>query len=194
MRIIGGKYKGKKLIQPLDKTTRPLKDLVKESIFNIIQHSNKINIQIENSKILDLYAGSGSFGIECISRDAKLVYFFEKHLNAIKILNQNINSLKENSNYKLFEKDCLDFIASESFTTKNFNVIFLDPPFRKGLLEQAITLLDDHPIVQEGALIYLEREKEMAGLCLPENWRLLKDKTAGQLVYQLFRVSNSFGP
>ena len=115
MRIIGGKYKGKKLIQPLDKTTRPLKDLVKESIFNIIQHSNKINIQIENSKILDLYAGSGSFGIECISRDAKLVYFFEKHLNAIKILNQNINSLKENSNYELFEKDCLDFFASDSF-------------------------------------------------------------------------------
>ena len=60
MRIIGGKYKGKKLIQPLDKTTRPLKDLVKESIFNIIQHSNKINTQIKDSKILDLYAGSGS--------------------------------------------------------------------------------------------------------------------------------------
>ena len=81
MRIIGGKYKGKRLIQPLDKTTRPLKDLVKESIFNIIQHSNKFNIQIKNSKVLDLYAGSGSFGLECISRDAKIVYFFENHLN-----------------------------------------------------------------------------------------------------------------
>lgn len=157
MRIIGGKYKGKKLIQPLDKTTRPLKDLVKESIFNIIQHSNKINIQIENSKILDLYAGSGSFGIECISRDAKLVYFFEKHLNAIKILNQNINSLKENSNYKLFEKDCLDFLASDSFTTKNFNIIFLDPPFKEDTLNKILNLILSKKILKDDGLIIIHR-------------------------------------
>ena len=157
MRIIGGKYKGKKLIQPLDKTTRPLKDLVKESIFNIIQHSNKINIQIENSKILDLYAGSGSFGIECISRDAKLVYFFEKHLNAIKILNQNINSLKENSNYKLFEKDCLDFLASDSFKTKNFNIIFLDPPFKEDTLNRILNLILSKNILKDDGLIIIHR-------------------------------------
>ena len=157
MRIIGGKYKGKKLIQPLDKTTRPLKDLVKESIFNIIQHSNKINIQIENSKILDLYAGSGSFGIECISRDAKLVYFFEKHLNAIKILNQNINSLKENSNYELFEKDCLDFLASDSFTTKNFNIIFLDPPFKEDTLNEILNLILSKNILKDDGLIIIHR-------------------------------------
>ena len=157
MRIIGGKYKGKKLIQPLDKTTRPLKDLVKESIFNIIQHSNKINIQIENSKVLDLYAGSGSFGIECISRDAKLVYFFEKHLNAIKILNQNINSLKENSNYKLFEKDCLDFLASDSFTTKNFNIIFLDPPFKEDTLNKILDLILRKNILNNDGLIIIHR-------------------------------------
>ena len=157
MRIIGGKYKGKKLIQPLDKTTRPLKDLVKESIFNIIQHSNKINIQIENSKVLDLYAGSGSFGIECISRDAKLVYFFEKHLNAIKILNQNINSLKENSNYKLFEKDCLDFLASDSFKTKNFNIIFLDPPFKEDTLNKILNLILSKNILKDDGLIIIHR-------------------------------------
>ena len=157
MRIIGGKYKGKKLIQPLDKTTRPLKDLVKESIFNIIQHSNKINFQIENSKILDLYAGSGSFGIECISRDAKLVYFFEKHLNAIKILNQNINSLKENSNYELFEKDCLDFLASDSFTTNNFNIIFLDPPFKEDTLIKILNLILSKNILKDDGLIIIHR-------------------------------------
>ena len=157
MRIIGGKYKGKKLIQPLDKTTRPLKDLVKESIFNIIQHSNKINIQIENSKILDLYAGSNSFGIECISRNAKLVYFFEKHLNAIKILNQNINSLKENSNYVLFEKDCLDFLASDSFTTKNFNIIFLDPPFKEDTLNKILNLILSKNILKDNGLIIIHK-------------------------------------
>ena len=157
MRIIGGKYKGKKLIQPLDKTTRPLKDLVKESIFNIIQHSNKINIKIENSKVLDLYAGSGSFGIECMSRDAKLVYFFEKHLNAIKILNQNINSLKENSNYELFEKDCLDFLASDGFTTKNFNIIFLDPPFKEDTLNKILNLILSKNILKDNGLIIIHK-------------------------------------
>ena len=67
MEILGGK----KLFLPDDKLTRPLKDLVKESIFNLIQHSKKINLTVENSLILDLFSGSGSFGIECISRGAK---------------------------------------------------------------------------------------------------------------------------
>ena len=78
MRIIGGDYKGKKLVLPNDKKTRPLKDLVKESIFNLIHHSKKINLDIHNSLILDLFSGSGSFGLECISRGAKKVTFVEK--------------------------------------------------------------------------------------------------------------------
>ena len=66
MRIISGKFKGKKLIQPLDKNTRPLKDITKESIFNLIVHSKFIDVDFEKSIILDLFAGSGSFGIECL--------------------------------------------------------------------------------------------------------------------------------
>ena len=77
MRIIGGKFKSKSLFLPLDKNTRPLRDFVKESIFNLIVHSKKINVEINNSIILDLFSGSGSFGLECISRGAKFVNFFE---------------------------------------------------------------------------------------------------------------------
>ena len=76
MRIISGMFKGRKLFLPIDKNTRPLKDLVKESIFNLIKHSNKINININNASVLDLFSGSGSFGIECLSRKAKQVFFF----------------------------------------------------------------------------------------------------------------------
>jgi len=86
MRIIAGNFKGKKLYLPTDKNTRPLKDIVKESIFNLIKHSKKINIEIENSLILDLFSGTGSFGIECISRGAKKVVFFENYNKALKIL------------------------------------------------------------------------------------------------------------
>ena len=87
MRILSGKFKGKKLFLPSDKKTRPLKNLVKESIFNLLQHSNKINIRLENASILDLFSGSGSFGLECLSREAQKVPFFEIILK-IKILNK----------------------------------------------------------------------------------------------------------
>ena len=72
MRIISGQYKGRKILEPLDKNTRPLKDLTKESIFNIIKHSNKLNFNLNNSNVLDLFSGVGSFGLEALSRNANL--------------------------------------------------------------------------------------------------------------------------
>ena len=77
MRIISGIFKGKKILQPKDQKTRPLKDLTKESIFNIIEHSKKFKVELKNSIILDLFSGTGSFGIECLSRNAKKVIFVE---------------------------------------------------------------------------------------------------------------------
>ena len=113
MRIIGGIFKGKKIFLPVDKITRPLRDLVKESIFNLIQHSNKININIKDSLVLDLFAGSGSFGLECISRGANKVFFFENYSEALKILNKNIKSLKNIKNYEIYKKNCFDFFKSD---------------------------------------------------------------------------------
>ena len=86
MRIIAGKLKGANLHMLKDKDTRPLKDLTRESIFNLLTHSNKISLQLEQSNILDLYAGTGSFGLECLSRQAMSVCFIEKKRDAIKIL------------------------------------------------------------------------------------------------------------
>ena len=77
MRIISGKFKGKKLFLPQDKNTRPLKDLVKESIFNLLEHSAQIKKKIESASVLDLFSGSGSFGLECISRDLKRYIFLK---------------------------------------------------------------------------------------------------------------------
>ena len=79
MRIIGGSFKGKKILQPDDNVTRPLKDLTKESIFNIINHSNKFSINLNYAYILDLFSGVGSFGIECLSRGVKKVIFIERY-------------------------------------------------------------------------------------------------------------------
>ena len=94
MRVISGDLKGKKLLIPLDKSTRPLRDLVRESIFNILDHSPKVSVEIKNSKVLDLFSGTGSFGIECLSRGAESVTFFENYVNSLKILKTNILNLK----------------------------------------------------------------------------------------------------
>ena len=94
MRIISGFFKGKKILEPKDKKTRPLKDLTKESIFNIINHSNKFNINLKNSNVLDLFSGVGSFGIECLSRGVKNVIFLLKIIKTFYLLKKNLSNLK----------------------------------------------------------------------------------------------------
>ena len=94
MRIIGGTYKGIKIFESFDKNTRPLKDLVKESILNILQHSKDSRVELNNSSILDLFSGTGSFGLECISRGATKVYFVENYNQSLEILHKNIKKLK----------------------------------------------------------------------------------------------------
>ena len=138
MRIIGGDLKGKKLLIPLDKSTRPLRDRVREYIFNILNHSSNVSKNVNNSKVLDLFSGTGSFGIECLSRGAKEVFFFENYSNSIKILKNNIFNLKLESKTKLYESNAYNLIEAN---LKNviFDVIFLDPPFK----DKKINILDE---------------------------------------------------
>ena len=94
MRIISGYLKGKSLDYLKSSVTRPLKDLVKESIFNVLTHSNLFNnLRIADSNVLDLYSGIGSFGLECISRGANKIVFVEQDKNALNILNKNLLKL-----------------------------------------------------------------------------------------------------
>ena len=103
MRIISGNFKGKKILLPKDKLTRPLKDLTKESIFNILKHSKLLNVELENSNILDLFSGVGSFGLECLSRGAKNVTFLESYTEVLNILKKNIDNLNQQNQTKIIE-------------------------------------------------------------------------------------------
>ena len=105
MRIISGSFKGKKITTPKDKMTRPLKDLTKESIFNIIKHSNKFKVNFSSSSILDLFSGVGSFGIECLSRGVKKVVFIENYPGVLPLLKKNLLSLNSIKNYEVIEKN-----------------------------------------------------------------------------------------
>ena len=128
MRIIGGKYKGKKILEPQDKHTRPLKDLTKESIFNIINHSNKFSIDIKKAYILDLFSGVGSFGIECLSQGASHVTFIEKYEGVLPILKNNLINLKSETNYEIIQSDILNNFKFKILKSR-YDIIFEIPYF-----------------------------------------------------------------
>ena len=158
MRIISGLFKGKKILEPKDKTTRPLKDLTKESIFNIISHSNKFRLELSNVRVLDLFSGTGSFGIECLSRGFKEVLFIENYLGVLQILKKNLSNLKSIHNYNIIEKD----IYNENIflnLNKKFDIIFLDPPYKHKNLEDLFDKIKDSNILNTEGIIILHRHK-----------------------------------
>ena len=105
MRIISGLFKGKKIFEPNDIKTRPLKDLTKESIFNILSHSKKFEINLNKAIVLDLFSGVGSFGIECLSRGVEKVIFVENYEGVLPVLKKNLDNLKFKVNFEIIEKD-----------------------------------------------------------------------------------------
>ncbi len=159
MRVIGGSLKGKKLSIPLDKSTRPLRDMVRESIFNILDHSSKVPKDINNSKVLDLFSGTGSFGIECLSRGAKEVIFFENYLNSIKVLKKNIFNLKLESKTKVYESNAYN-LKDTNLNNKIFDVIFLDPPFKDKEINNLINHIRILKIANINTVIIIHRNKK----------------------------------
>ena len=177
MRIIAGIFRGKKIIQPKDNRTRPLKDLVKESIFNIIHHSNKLPVKIENSLILDLFSGVGSFGLECLSRGAKFVTFVENYKEVLVILNKNLKNLKLINNYEILEKDILNNLDLNSLN-KKFDIIFLDPPYKEKNIFEIINKIIDQNILNKNGLIVIHRHKNEIDK-FPEKLKIIEKKKYG---------------
>ena len=159
MRIISGELKGKKLSEPLDKSTRPLKDMVRESIFNILDHSNKVSAKIYNSKVLDLFSGTGSFGIECLSRGAAEVIFFENYHNSLKILKQNIFNLKLESKSKVYNYSAYN-LKNSNIESRVFDIIFLDPPFKDREIKSLIDQIKKLKIVDVNSILIIHRNKK----------------------------------
>tara|TARA_B100001109_G_C18822183_1_gene455115 strand:+ start:684 stop:1241 length:558 start_codon:yes stop_codon:yes gene_type:complete len=177
MRIISGKFKGKKIFLPKESVTRPLKDLVKESIFNIIIHSNLFDIKIEKSNVLDLFAGVGSFGLECLSRGSLSVTFFENHRNTINILKKNISSLNLEKETNIFEIDIMK-IHNLMRLNEKFDIIFLDPPYKEKNIFAIIDLIFKINLLKKGGIIILHRHKMDKDL-FPSKFNILKEEVYG---------------
>ena len=177
MRIISGTFKGKKIFEPKDIKTRPLKDLTKESIFNIINHSNKFKVRLAGAKVLDLFSGVGSFGIECLSRGAEQVIFTENYKGVLSVLKKNLINLKYINNYKIVEKD----IYKEntlSLLNEVFDIIFLDPPYKDKNLHRIFISIKKGNILKKNGIIILHRHKNEKDL-IPNNFKIVEEKTYG---------------
>ena len=177
MRIISGSHKGKKIFEPKDINTRPLKDLTKESIFNIINHSNKFKINLANSNILDLFSGVGSFGIECLSRGVKKVVFVENYIGVLPILKKNLIGLQSNKNYEIIEKNIYESNLFLKLDSK-FDLIFLDPPYKDNNLEKILNKIKDEKILVENGIIVVHRHKNEQDK-FPKNFSIIEEKKYG---------------
>lgn len=151
MRVISGKYKGKKIEGFNINGTRPTMDRVKESLFAMIQD------HIKDSICLDLYAGSGSLGIEALSCGAKLCYFVDNNINAIKVLKNNTNDIE---NAVLINNDFKEALKQLSKNNIKFDLIFLDPPYKLNLIMPSIEFIIKYNLINENSLIICEYETE----------------------------------
>ncbi len=159
MRIIGGKLRGSKLYLPKNKDTRPLKDMVRESIFNLLIHSNKIAFKFERSSILDLYSGTGSFGLECLSRGSKQVCFFEKDKNIIEVLEKNIIKLNLIKKTNIFSTDVFSIKEGINIIELKFDIIFCDPPFKNNDVGKLLEVIFQKKLLKKNGVIIIHRHK-----------------------------------
>ena len=178
MRIISGRLKGSSLYISKDKTIRPLKDLARESIFNVLNHSNKILFKLEKSNILDLYAGTGSFGLECLSRKARHVCFVENEKSAIKVLEKNIEKMDIRKKTKVFFKDAMNLIEKKNILNLKFDLIFCDPPFKFTDISKLIQLIFNNNLLNESGIIILHRNKTTKEK-LPDYFKVIEERLYG---------------
>lgn len=178
VRVISGKWRGRKLPVFNAEGLRPTPDRVKETLFNwLMQH-------IDGATVLDCFAGSGSLAIEALSRHAKFASLIERDRSLANHLSQNLQRLN-GANAEVINQDCLAFLAKTA--TKRYDIVFIDPPFHKDFAQTCCQALENKGWLADAAFIYLEVEQELNVNFIPSNWLLIKHQQTGQLAYRLYQ-------
>lgn len=177
IRLIAGKWRGKKLPVKDKEGLRPTTDRTKETLFNWLMHD------VRDANCLDCFSGSGSLAFEALSRFAKNAILLERDKQVAQQLRKNLQTLQVD-NAQVIETDSINYL--QQLASQQFNIVFVDPPFHKELVSPCCAALEKNGYLTENALIYIEMEVQLAGLELPENWQLLKEKNTGQVAYQLY--------
>ena len=178
MRIIAGKYRSLPLEAVKGSNTRPTTDKIKEAVFN------SIGPYFEGGMMLDLYAGSGSVGLECISRGMDQVIFVDKSYDAVSTIKKNISFVKVNDQCTVYKMDALAALKRCASENKKFDLVYLDPPYAKEQNVKIMSLLCELDLLQKGARVVVESLKED---CFPDEAKeLVKVKEA---VYGITRIT-----
>lgn len=170
MRVITGIARGHRLVAPDGLDVRPTSDKVKEGIFSSIQ------FEIENSQVLDLFAGSGQLGIEALSRGASHAVFVDSSARSVRCVNENLKSTGFERLSEVVTHDSYDYIK---FTSKTFDIIILDPPYRHGHIQKILPFAADR--LNNGGLIICEYEKEAGQPEIPDGMVLKKNYSYGKI-------------
>lgn len=177
IRIIGGQWRGRKLPVPDSPGLRPTTDRVRETLFNWLAPV------MVDARCLDCFAGSGALGLEALSRYAAETTLLEMDRAVSQQLQKNLATLKA-AHAHVINTNTLAYLAQKGAP---HNVVFVDPPFRKGLLEETLTLLESNGWLADEAYIYVESEVENGLPPVPVNWSLYREKVAGQVAYRLYQ-------
>ena len=180
VRIIGGAWRGRRVGFPDVPGLRPTPDRVRETLFNWLQHSTV------GARCLDLVAGSGALGLEALSRGAREAVFVDPSPAAMRSLRAELTRLRGSDRARVLDMGAARFLGTPG---EPFDLVFLDPPFGQGALEEYVPLLDSGHWVENGTLVYLECARATGVPPLPAHWELLKSKSAGEVGYHLARVN-----
>ncbi|MES1203814.1 MAG: 16S rRNA (guanine(966)-N(2))-methyltransferase RsmD [Pseudomonadota bacterium] len=155
MRIVGGKFKGRELRAPEGRATRPTSDRARESIFNVLAHADWAP-ELEGRRVLDLFAGSGALGFEAISRGAAFALFVETDEAARGAIRENVEAMGLFGVTRIHRRDATDLGLKPAGLGAPFDLVFLDPPYGKGLGERALARLREGQWITDEALAVFE--------------------------------------
>ncbi|MGI9203925.1 MAG: 16S rRNA (guanine(966)-N(2))-methyltransferase RsmD [Woeseiaceae bacterium] len=179
LRIVAGKWRSRLLPIANVDGLRPTSERIRETLFNWLAPT------IADSKCLDLFAGSGALGIEALSRDAQSVLFVESSNVAVAALRESLEML-DAEHASILNTDAAEFLNGAA--AERYDLVFLDPPFAADLAQDLCRLLAGGGWLKPGASVYLEQDRDQARPDLPDGWRILKEKTTGNVRYSLMRV------
>jgi len=155
MRIVGGKFKGRAIAAPPGRDTRPTSDRAREAIFNILEHA-EWSPGLEGRRVLDLFAGSGALGLEALSRGGAFALFVETDASARGTIRDNIEALGLFGVTRIHRRDATDLGVKPAGLGEPFDLVFLDPPYGKGLGERALARLQEGRWITGDALMVFE--------------------------------------
>lgn len=180
LRIVAGKWRSRLLDIADVPGLRPTSERIRETLFNWLAPS------IQGARCLDLFAGTGALGFEALSRGATTVVFVENSRRAIKAIEKSTKIL-DAAGAVIHFGDATDYVRESA--PASFDVIFLDPPFADDRVEDLCRLIDERGLLAAGGRIYLEQDRARPATPLPQRWRILRDKTAGNVRYRLAEVA-----